>query len=96
MAVPDCSRHNADALTDRALNQYAAELMIRRRATAAGITAPIGNHPFQATGITTYLLDGGTLEYAQELAAHESSRPTKLYNRTKERLKQDEVERIRL
>jgi hypothetical protein len=36
------------------------------------------------------------LEHAQEMAVHESPRTTKLYDRTKERLTQDEVERIRL
>jgi hypothetical protein len=35
-------------------------------------------------------------EHAQEMAAHESPRTTKLYDRTKERLTQDEVERIGL
>jgi site-specific recombinase XerD len=88
-------RHKADALTDRPMNQYAAWLMIRRRAAAAGITAPIGNHTFRATGITAYLANGGALEHAQEMAAHESPRTTKLYDRTRERLTQDEVERIR-
>jgi hypothetical protein len=33
--------------------------MIQWRATAAGITAPIGNHTFRATGITAYLANGG-------------------------------------
>jgi site-specific recombinase XerD len=89
-------RHNANALTDGPMNQYAAWLMIRRRAAAAGITAPIGNHTFRATGITAYLANGGALEHAQEMAAHESPRTTKLYDRTRERLTQDEVERIRL
>src|SRR6266481_5592023 len=51
---------------------------------------------FRATGITAYLANGGALEHAQEMAAHESPRTTKLYDRTKERLTQDEVERIRL
>jgi hypothetical protein len=51
---------------------------------------------FRATGITAYLAKGGALEHAQEMAAHESPRTTKLYDRTKERLTQDEVERIRL
>jgi hypothetical protein len=50
----------------------------------------------RATGITAYLANGGALEHAQEMAAHESPRTTKLYDRTKERLTQDEVERIRL
>jgi integrase len=53
-------------------------------------------HTFRATGITAYLANGGALEHAQEMAAHESPRTTKLYDRTKERLTQDEVERIRL
>jgi site-specific recombinase XerD len=88
-------RHNADALTERPMNQSDAWLMIRRRAAAAGITAPIGNHTFRATGITAYLANGGALEHAQEMAAHESPRTTKLYDRTRERLTQDEVERIR-
>jgi hypothetical protein len=70
--------------------------MIRRRAAAAGIAAEIGCHTFRATGITAYLSNGGALEHAQEMAAHESPRTTKLYDRTKERLTQDEVERIRL
>jgi integrase/recombinase XerD len=65
------------------------------RAVAAGIHAPIGNHTFRATGITAFLANGGALEHAQEMAAHESPRTTKLYDRTKERLTQDEVERIR-
>ena len=63
---------------------------------ALGINAPIGNHSFRATGITAYLSNGGALEHAQEMAGHESPRTTKLYDRTKERLTQDEVERIRL
>jgi integrase len=70
--------------------------MIRRRAGAAGILAPIGNHTFRATGITAYLGNGGTLEHAQSMAAHGSPRTTKLYDRTKERLTQEEVERIKL
>jgi site-specific recombinase XerD len=88
-------RHKANVLTDHPMNQYAAWLMIRRRAVAAGITAPIGNHTFRATGITAYLANGGALEHAQEMAAHESPRTTKLYDRTRERLTQNEVERIR-
>jgi site-specific recombinase XerD len=70
--------------------------MIRRRATVAGIAAEIGCHRFRTTGITAYLSNGGALEHAQEMAAHESPCTTKLYDRTKERLTQDEVERIRL
>jgi len=88
--------HNATVLSEQPMNQSDAWSMIRRRAAAAGIHAPIGNHTFRATGITAYLSNGGALEHAQEMAAHESPRSTKLYDRTKERLTQDEVERIRL
>jgi site-specific recombinase XerD len=88
--------HNANMLTLQPMNQPAAWLMIRRRAVAVGIFAPIGNHTFRATGITAYLGNGGALEHAQSMAAHESPRTTKLYDRTQERLTQDEVERIRL
>jgi site-specific recombinase XerD len=89
-------RHNATVLTEQPMAQADAWRMIRRRAAAAGIHAPIGNHTFRATGITAYLGNGGVLEHAQSMAAHESPRTTKLYDRTKERLTQDEVERIRL
>jgi integrase len=89
-------RHSAAVLTERPMKQDDAWRMIRRRAVAVGIFAPIGNHSFRATGITAYLANGGALEHAQSMAAHESPRTTKLYDRTQDRLTQDEVERIRL
>jgi site-specific recombinase XerD len=88
--------HLGIALSDQPMTQPDAWRMIRRRAVTVGIMAPIGNHSFRATVITAYLSNGGALEHAQEMAAHESPRTTKLYDRTKERLTQDEVERIRL
>jgi len=88
--------HKGSALSDKPMSQSDAWRMICRRAVAAGIAEAIGCHTFRATGITAYLANGGALEHAQEMAAHESPRTTKLYDRTKERLTQDEVERIRL
>jgi site-specific recombinase XerD len=88
--------HQGISLSKQPMTQPDAWRMIRKRAVAAGINAPIGNHTFRATGITAYLSNGGSLEHAQAMAAHESPRTTKLYDRTKERLTQDEVERIRL
>ncbi|HWZ92487.1 MAG TPA: hypothetical protein VNW92_26660 [Polyangiaceae bacterium] len=49
---------------------------------------------FRATGITVYLLNGGLLEYAQQMAAHESARTTKLYDRRNDQVTLDQVERI--
>jgi hypothetical protein len=43
---------------------------------------------------TTYLEAGGTLENALAMAAHESPRTTKLYDRTGDEITLDEVERI--
>jgi hypothetical protein len=40
-----------------------------------------------------YLLNGGLLEYAQQIAAHESARTTKLYDRRNEQLTLDQVGR---
>src|SRR4051794_25398478 len=88
--------HRSTELSETPMGQPDAWKMIRKRAVAVGIFAPIGNHSLRATGITAYLANGGALEHAQEMAAHESPRTTKLYDRMKERLTQDEVERIRL
>jgi integrase len=68
--------------------------MIQRRAAAAGLQTRIGCHRFRATGITTYLNNDGTLENAQLMAAHESPRTTKLYDRTGDEITLDEIERI--
>jgi site-specific recombinase XerD len=89
------SGHNRNTLSEQPLDQSNAWRMIRRRAKAAGIHAPIGNHTFRATGITNFLSHGGSLEEAQDLAAHESPRTTKLYDRRREQVAQDVVERIR-
>jgi site-specific recombinase XerD len=88
--------HNATVLTEQPMNQSAAWFMVRRRAAAAGIAAAIGNHTFRATGITNFLENGGSLEHAQDMAAHASPRTTRLYDRRKEKITQAQVERIRL
>jgi site-specific recombinase XerD len=81
-------------LTDRAMTQSDAWRMLQRRARAAGIPTAVCNHTFRATGITAYLDNGGSLENAQAMAAHESPRTTKLYDRTDDQITLDEVEKI--
>jgi integrase len=54
----------------------------------------LGNHSFRATGITAYLKNGGTLEKAAAMANHASTRTTQLYDRRRDELSLDEVERI--
>lgn len=68
--------------------------MVKRRAEAAKLPHEISCHTFRATGITAYLENGGTIENAQAIAAHESPRTTKLYDRTSDEITLDEVERI--
>jgi hypothetical protein len=60
----------------------------------AGIATRLGNHSFRATGITAYLKNGGTLEKAAAMANHASTRTTQLYDRRRDELSLDEVERI--
>ena len=81
-------------LTRTVLPQANAYAMIRRRAAAAGIDTKLGNDSFRATGITAYLKNGGTLEKAAAMANHASTRTTQLYDRRREELTLDEVERI--
>ena len=83
-------------LTRTPLPQANAYAMIGRRAFAAGIATKLGNHSFRATGITAYLKNGGTLEKAAQMANHASTRTTQLYDRRREELSLDEVERIRV
>ncbi len=49
---------------------------------------------FISSVITVYLENGGTLENAQQNAAHESARTTKLYDRTSDTITLDEIEKI--
>jgi integrase len=81
-------------LTRTVLPQANAYAMIRRRAAAAGIATKLGNHSFRATGITAYLKNGGTLEKAAAMANHASTRTTQLYDRRRDEVSLDEVERI--
>jgi integrase len=82
-------------LTADRLDRREALAMVKRRAAAAGLGDRICNHSFRATGITVYLQNGGTVEKAQQIAAHESPRTTKLYDRTQDDIRLVEIERIR-
>ena len=68
--------------------------MTKRRCRDAALGAAANCHTFRGTGITAYLLNGGTLEHAQAIAAHESPRTTKLYDRTSDEITLDEIEKI--
>jgi integrase/recombinase XerD len=90
------SMHKGDQLTDNAMGRFNVLHMIKRRAQAATLPYSTCCHTFRATGITTYLENGGTLEHAQTIANHESPRTTKLYDRTREELSAEEIGRIKI
>jgi hypothetical protein len=50
--------------------------------------------PAQMSRITAYLKNGGTLEKAAAMANHASTRTTRLYDRRRDELSLDDVERI--
>ncbi len=81
-------------LTNKPLRRNNALDMVKRRASAVGLSSRVCNHTFRATGITAYLEAGGTIEKAQQIAAHESPKTTKLYDRTQDQISLDEIERI--
>jgi site-specific recombinase XerD len=83
-------------LTASRMTRNDALRMVKRRVRRAGLSSDVCCHTFRATGITAYLENGGTIENAQAIAAHESPRTTKLYDRTTDGITLDEVERIRI
>jgi site-specific recombinase XerC len=83
-------------LTGNPMTRHDVLRMIKRRAKACGLNPHICCHTFRATGITAYLENGGTIEKAQLIAAHESPRTTKLYDRTDDSITLDEVEKIHI
>lgn len=85
----------AHSVTDNRMSRMDVLRMVKGRAIVTGIGSDrICCHTFRATGITAYLENGGTLEHAQCIAAHESPRTTKLYDRTADAITLDEVQRI--
>lgn len=88
------ARGRSQRLTVNTLQPREALFMIKRRAAAVGLPTTICNHTMRATGITAYLENGGTIEKAQTIAAHESPRTTKLYDRRSDQISLDEIERI--
>jgi site-specific recombinase XerD len=83
-------------LTDCRLSRTDAWAMIKRRCRTAGISESVCCHTFRATGITQFLLSGGSLESAQLIAAHSSPRTTKLYDRRSDQVTLKEIQRIDL
>ena len=83
-------------LGERRMSRVDVFRMVKRRVKAAELGAAANCHTFRASGITAYLLNGGTLERAQAIAGHESPRTTQLYDRTADDITVEDIERIRV
>jgi integrase len=85
-----------DRLGERAISRFDVLHMIKRRAEATGLPYRTCCHTFRATGITTYLQNGGTLEHARTIANHESPGRPNSTIAPREELTFEEVERIKI
>ena len=56
--------------------------MVKRQVRQAELGVAANCHTFRATGITAFLLNGGSVKNTQANAAHKSPCTTKLYDRT--------------
>jgi integrase/recombinase XerD len=84
-------------LSGAVLTQRGALDIVKRRCSAARLPDDICNHSFRATGMTLYLeADGSDLESARQLAGHANIKTTQLYNRSGDRKRKAEVERVQL
>lgn len=86
--------HRGGRLTDTRMTRTYAWRMVGRRARAAGVVVPVGNHSLRATGITNYRGNGGSLDQARVMACHADTRTTQLYDRSGDAVSLDEVQRI--
>jgi integrase/recombinase XerD len=70
--------------------------LVKKRASASGIIKRVCCHGFRATGITEYMNSGGMIEIAPQIAGHESSSTTRIYDRSRDRLTIEEIERVQI
>ena len=90
-------RGRTGELTGKRLLADNALQMVKRRAEEAGFDpAQVTCHTFRATGITTFLKNGGDLETAQHVAGHASANTTRIYDHRDRQVAQEEIERVRI
>jgi site-specific recombinase XerD len=51
---------------------------------------------YRATGITTFLENGGDLETAWHIAGHASANTTRIYDHRNQKVAREETERVRI
>jgi site-specific recombinase XerD len=88
------ARARTGKLTLKAMHRVDVYRMIRRRALKSGFKLKIGCHTFRATGLAAYFDAGGSLDYAQHIAAHASPQTTRRYYRRDNKIVTEDIDRI--
>jgi len=87
---------NRETIELKHLDRRSILKLVEKRASASGITKRVCCHSFRATGITEYMNSGGIIEIAQQIAGHKSSSTTRIYDRSRDRLTIQEIERVQI
>ncbi|GBG48440.1 hypothetical protein CBR_g82150, partial [Chara braunii] len=93
--VGPAPRKTLRRLSGNPMSQAMTWEMLQRRKRSAGLDTAICNHTFRATGITAYIINGGAIERAANIAGHASINTTKIYDRRSDDVTLDEIEKIR-
>ena len=83
-----------DQLSEQPMSRHKALQKVKRRLSRVELSHLFTNHSFRATGITTFLENGGDLKTAQNIAGHADSRTTEGYDRRATRVKLSEIARV--
>ena len=86
--------HNRLLILNKHMTRMNVWKLVQTKANAIGLKKSLGCHSFRATGLTAFMTAGGQLEMAQRIAGHSQSATTKLYDRSKDRLTVQEIEKI--
>ena len=86
----------SEKLSGRPMHRNDILAMIKRHALLCGLSPEICCHTFRATGITRYMDGGGRIEQAQRIAGHADARTTKLYDRSENAVRMEEIKKIEI
>ena len=81
------------ALTDRPLSPYAVERLLTRRLQDAGLPEILSPHSFRVLVVTDLLTQNVPFEDVQYLVGHVHTRTTQIYDRWRQRVSRNLVER---
>ena len=87
---------NRETIESRRLDRRSVLKLVEKQARTSGILKRVCCHSFRATGVTEYMNSGGTIEIAQRIAGHTSPSTTRIYDRSRDQLTLEEIERVQI